>query len=609
MKRKNFIIPTLILTLIISGCGHAVKVPAAAESVNTEYTDDTFMSSENKIIESSLSIPEASVQTAQTGLVGTDFKEISYEPYDTTELEKKLTKAELLYSFSGNADELLALFDQILEEEQYLLLSCDLLSLYNDMDITNKYYQEEYVSVMESFYKIDDRIYNLGINILESDYGDDARAIWDSDRIAYFENYYEAGENINDLLIQEEQLINEYYLASSEVYTTKINGTDYTLDELYYDMSITDEEYAAAYDDILQQENIVLGEIFLELIDIRQEIAASYGFDSYIDFCYESFNDNDFSPEQASSFCENVKNSLLDTYVSLYNDFDWESADQLDYDISGMLIKDQLDLLRPYFSKIHPDLQNYFTYMEENNLYSLIYSTKKVDTGYTAFLHVYNEPFIFNQPVFLFYDLSTIVHEFGHFYAYCLNPENTDYVSNTNLSEIHSQGLELLFAGFFNEIFETKYGSLPGKYLLLNTLDSIVSGCMYDEFQQEVYRLDDPTLDEINAIYGRLSAEYGLSEDPDIPGYDWVLTNHNYDQPFYYISYAVSAIPALEIWEISQEDFDQACSIYNNLVTAGERGTLENTLQACGLQSPFAERRIEELSATLLKYFNSNFAH
>ena len=176
MKRKNFIIPTLILTLIISGCGHAVKVPAAAESVNTEYTDDTFMSSENKIIESSLSIPEASVQTTQTVLGQTDFKEISYEPYDTTELEKMLTKAELLYSFSGNADELLALFDQILEEEQYLLLSCDLLSLYSDMDITNKYYQEEYVSVMESFYEIDDRIYNLGINILESDYGEIGRA-------------------------------------------------------------------------------------------------------------------------------------------------------------------------------------------------------------------------------------------------------------------------------------------------------------------------------------------------------------------------------------------------------------------------------------------------
>ena len=94
-----------------------------------------------------------------------------------------------------------------------------------------------------------------------------------------------------------------------------------------------------------------------------------------------------------------------------------------------------------------------------------------------------------------------------------------------------------------------------------------------------------------------------MSEDPDIPGYDWVLTSHNYDQPFYYISYAVSAVPALEIWEIAQEDLDQACSIYNDLVTAGERGTLEDTLQACGLQSPFAEGRIEELSETLSEDF------
>ena len=37
---------------------------------------------------------------------------------------------------------------------------------------------------------------------------------------------------------------------------------------------------------------------------------------------------------------------------------------------------------------------------------------------------------------------------------------------------------------------------------------------------------------------------------------------HNFDYPFYYISYAVSALGALEIYSLMQTDFDAAADKY-----------------------------------------------
>jgi oligoendopeptidase F len=54
------------------------------------------------------------------------------------------------------------------------------------------------------------------------------------------------------------------------------------------------------------------------------------------------------------------------------------------------------------------------------------------------------------------------------------------------------------------------------------------------------------TLSEMNASYHELAVEYGLDEEYGYTGTEWVLISHTFQTPLYYISYAVSMVPALE---------------------------------------------------------------
>ena len=70
------------------------------------------------------------------------------------------------------------------------------------------------------------------------------------------------------------------------------------------------------------------------------------------------------------------------------------------------------------------------------------------------------------------------------------------------------------------------------------------------------------------------------------------------DQPVYYISYAVSSIAAISLYEVALQDYDQAIGIYIKLceeidLDEGFLGNLKNG----GLYSPFDEQFYIELKA------------
>jgi len=72
-----------------------------------------------------------------------------------------------------------------------------------------------------------------------------------------------------------------------------------------------------------------------------------------------------------------------------------------------------------------------------------------------------------------------------------------------------------------------------------------VESCMYDEAQQRVYALENPTLDQINGIYRETAVAYGFAWEGDV-WYDWVDSSYLFEKPFYDMSYAAAYAAALE---------------------------------------------------------------
>ena len=167
--------------------------------------------------------------------------------------------------------------------------------------------------------------------------------------------------------------------------------------------------------------------------------------------------------------------------------------------------------------------------------------------------------YIYNKPYGNYNDMTTLVHEFGHAASYALSGHiNQDY----DVAEICSQGLEALYATGPGSLYGTQGDAVPALFLE-TMLFSMIEGCIEDEFQQRAYEggLSDPG--ELDALYAEIEAEYGYESK-----FEWYEVTHNFDSPFYYISYAVSAFNALEIFVDSQVNYDAAVDEYLDVIVS-----------------------------------------
>ena len=154
-------------------------------------------------------------------------------------------------------------------------------------------------------------------------------------------------------------------------------------------------------------------------------------------------------------------------------------------------------------------------------------------------------------------DASTVIHEFGHYYNFYLMPEpQWNDSNNLDAAEIHSQALELLMHPYYDQFFSADQAEGQKIFSIYSMLSAILQGCAEDEFQQAVFANPDLTLDEVNESHAEIMFNYTGAE----MAYEWVEIHHHFETPFYYISYATSAISALEIWAQSVDNREQALS-------------------------------------------------
>jgi len=135
--------------------------------------------------------------------------------------------------------------------------------------------------------------------------------------------------------------------------------------------------------------------------------------------------------------------------------------------------------------------------------------------------------------------------------------------------------------------------------VLIDAMYALISGCMEDEFQQTIYKNPDMTLDEINALYKDLAVEYGLDEVYGFDGTEWVLISHTFQTPMYYISYAVSMVPALELFEESQDDPQSARADYFAILNRDAYAQMQAVLSDNGLAPVFSEATIKRIASML----------
>ena len=462
-----------------------------------------------------------------------------------------------------------ALYDRILEETNLLATKASLSGIQYDASGGARSEAALYRELSAQQTRLTDRCYQALSVLAASPYA----GILDED----------AGEGAAESLLGYQGLTEEE-AALYEEEDRLIQ--DY--DRVMGDSAPAEERYRAA------------GELYLQLVRLRTEQAQWAGYADYAEYAYEALYTRDYGLEDAAELHELAKRYILLLQLRLLEETGEQELRALSVR-SRMNGEEVLDAIRPFAEAFDREMRDTFRFLRAHHLYDIEYGENKLPTGYTVALPAYGSAFIFNCPYGDYQDLSDTVHEFGHFFEtfHCTQPDLWA-AFNIDVGEIDSQALELMFTEQAGELFGERYGEVYQNVVLYNILDSVLDGCLYDEFQIAAYQNPEMTVQELDRLFKELSEDYGYSYDPGTESDPaWVENAHNFQNPLYFISYATSALSALDLWFLYLENPREAREVYLELSALSLSLPYRAAVEEVGLRNIFDGETVPALAEAL----------
>ncbi len=522
-KRMGLIAVILALTILLSGCD---MLGALLGSDTVAYEDMEYTRPDPQELESVL---EESCRVAR----------------EETELDAVV---EAIYAFYD-------IYDRF-------ATNYALANIAYSRDLTDLYWEEEYAFCAEKISLAEAGLDALYYALAESP----VRETLEGDD--YFgAGFFDAYEG--------ESLWDDTFMAMME--------QEARLENRYYEIAAQSQEAAPYSEDYFTQYGTQLEELFVEMICLRQEIAAYAGYASYPEFAYDMYHSRDYTPAQTEAYFMAVGDSLTDLYRAVNTGNVWEAT-------YGYCTEEQtFRYVKDAASAMGGQVWQSFRLLERAGLYDIQSGPNKYDGAFETYLWTYQEPFIFLNPSSTQYDKLSFSHEFGHF--------TNDFVSfgggaGTDVAEVHSQGMEYLCLC---------YGTDTGKLTDGKMADSLriyVEQSAYALFEQQVYGLtgEELTVENVRALYGQIGSDFGF----DSWGWDsrdYVTVSHFFTSPMYVASYVVAGDVAMQIYQQEKAQVGAGLATYENCLESGESYLLQFA-QTYGLESPFAPGRLEKVRAT-----------
>ena len=350
--------------------------------------------------------------------------------------------------------------------------------------------------------------------------------------------------------------------------------------------------------------------LYNQFVQANNGIAQKAGYDNYMDYAYANVYERDYKPEDVAQMRQYVKQyigpilaDIADAYMSFT---DWSSEDQQLYytkyvgvsvfskytsEVGAQLSLELSQELYDYFGELTNAAKGINFAKTANELFKNgNYFTGDNESAYTWYIYAKDVPIMFFGEE---YDTAfTFVHEFGHYFQFVYN----DRLSlSMDHDETQSQGDEMLFLAWLKE--NLPEGLEEGFDLLeteqfLNVLGTIVLSTAVDEFEQLVYTgateyngqpittiaIDDQTkVIDYQELFENILVTYW--EDIGDFFYTDYWAKVCVDNPAYYISYAMSALPSIEIYaKANTESFSAARDSYLKLFTFADEAQFVETI-------------------------------
>ena len=417
-----------------------------------------------------------------------------------------------------------------------------------------------------------------------------------------------SSKEILSLQEREKKLEAQYYYEYAQATVTTPEG------EVLFS-SLEPQGQTAYYSQFIDRYNQTLGTLYLELVSLRDQMAQLLGYDSYTEVADLNMHRSSYTREQIQQFRELLEQTLVPVYGGYLKDFYRRAENQTSAGYVYLMgepsptpqgdWKDTLERFSQVFSQMALETGECYEYLLSHGFIDAQPSQTKANVTFSTLIYSLNTPFLFANMDGSENDVYSISHEFGHCFAIWeqLKRGSRSEGRSMDVCEIHSQAMQMMTLPYY-EVFYGEDADVARRYDVFTIVSGILTAALNDEFQEQIYQQPQMTVEQLNERYLELALEYGLVvESPysDLQTFSkgWFTTNQYFDTPFYAIDYSLSGCVALEFLQRSMEDSQGALDTYLVLVRQDAGYDFLTVLEKTGLQSPFSEEQLVELSELL----------
>ena len=389
---------------------------------------------------------------------------------------------------------------------------------------------------------------------------------------------------------------------------------------------LTRKEASQALDKWLKDHDKELGDIYSELVLLRDGMAKKLGFKNFVELGYLNMGRTDYNAKMVKGYRDQISQEVVPVCQKLYKTqmklLGIKNPQYYDYNVhfaSGNPVpagdsKFILNTAHEMYTTLSSETKEYFDHMVRTEMMDLEARPGKAPGGFCISFDSYKTPFIFSNFNGTSGDVDVLTHEGGHaFQAYLCSdikiPQYRDPTMET--AEIHSMSMEF-FAWPYADKFFGEDGDKYRYYHLVSAIEFLPYGITVDEFQHWVY-------EHPNASHEERCKEWREIEKRNLPHkkYDdcptldsgrwWLRQTHIFSSPFYYIDYTLAQVCAFQFLIKDRNNHEKAWKQYVKLCKCGGKYPFVELLEKNHLQNPFLDGSIHKIMGKLnkiLKEFN-----
>lgn len=480
-----------------------------------------------------------------------------YEGYDISRMEEVLADFEKQTEQKNNEEGVTEGYAAIVEEYDYVIFQYSLAQVQFSENMTDENYDElTFMNAMqmECLQKINEVI-NRAVN---SEY-QELMTEFTGITITTGEIKDEQAERESAAAAEKSALIKQYNEAA---YSSKSSS----------------------------EKDLECAEIYLKLVKLNNSIVNREKYDNYFDYMYSVYG-RDYSSDEIKQINSSVSGLMDDADRELTDRLNTLKNKMLTDKNAKLVFENNMEIAQQYAYRISGELRDSATEALEKNLYITGEGENSEQSAYTTMLSYCNSAIIYQYLYGNYNDLTSTLHEFGHFNAMRLSCIPSLYINshNIDIAEVQSQGLEVLYTQFYESIYG-EYAETMRLMEAMSLIRSVAAGFIGNEFEDYVYEnSENMTAEDVVRKYDEIRSRYKFYN------VNFYRIPHFFISPGYYISYAVSALAALNLWDVMYSDPELAVSMYNDFTqypTWGPTGFSE-ALDTSGFENVLSTEFIE----------------